>query len=228
MNILLEKILKKNGFNTVSEDISIFTNELKSEYFIIENYPKKELINFFESDITGNLIQKFNKLQKNGDNNNIQKNTTLFILVKVENIKNAYTELVNNLILVEEDSYYFRKFVILYTDESLQNLENMENLQDMYKLLDKDINNFEKDMFFNDTYYVAMELLIKLPFFKIKNSNNKYLTIEETYRNEKKDEIDNRLLDIFSEDRKYVDILSNVESTDSIIEEIFSLFNVEE
>jgi hypothetical protein len=61
------------------------------------------------------LIKIFNKKKK--DLNEIEKNTSLIILLKVENLKKDFEELKNQIMRIEEDEYFFRKYIIIYNDK---------------------------------------------------------------------------------------------------------------
>lgn len=223
----VHEIMINNQYNIVDENLNMYTDNLKSEYFIVKDYSEEQFINFFEDDTTGEIIQGFNKLQGSKGFENLKKNTSLFLLIKVENMKNAYEGLRNQLLLVEEDSYYFRKFVILYTESSLKELIVRHRLSDLYELLSEDIINFEQDMFFNDSYFLAMELAIKLPFFKINKLEKDYETIEEQFKDSHKDYIDEQMLILFNDENNNIMMLSDLEKGNEILVELCKLFTEE-
>ena len=140
-----------------------------------------ETNNFFTCKKTNQLISEFEKIQ----DNKVKKNTSLFVIVKFENFE-EYGRFKNIAMRIEEDEYYFRKYVIFYTEEGLVELkpsadsllqyiqENDDN-SDENSLFDK----FEKDMFFNDAYFIAMQLIIKLPFISLPHSDAHFETIED-------------------------------------------------
>lgn len=226
MNDYLQEFIKSNHFHPAIEESRIYTNELKSEYFIVEEYSEKDFLNFFESDTTEKIIEEFSKAQQLTGFENLKKNTSLFLLVKVEDLNKAYDELRNQLILVEEDIYYFRKFVILYTEKAVSELIHVKQADQLYKLLNEKILSFEKNMFFEDGYFVAMELAIKIPFFKINHSKKTYQTIEEQFK-DNQDEIDEQLLNLFKEDKDYISLLSTMSKGEDLLNELSNILNEE-
>ena len=180
MNDFLASIMDSNGYNLIEGiSLELFGNE--HEFFLIEHFEIGEIQDFFKTEKLENLISQFQKVD-----NKIQKNTSLFILIKVDNIHEFYNLYLNKIVSIEEDEYYFRKYVIFYTEEGLVELkpsadsllqyiqENDDN-SDENSLFDK----FEKDMFFNDAYFIAMQLIIKLPFISLPHSDAHFETIED-------------------------------------------------
>ncbi|HFI0468598.1 TPA: ABC-three component system middle component 1, partial [Streptococcus suis] len=97
-----------------------------------------------------------------------------------------YNQNLNTILTIEEDEYYFRKYVIFYTEEGLDKLNpdiqwllryirGNGNDSDEESLFDK----FERNMFFDDAYFIAMQLIIKLPFISLPHSNDHFETIED-------------------------------------------------
>lgn len=226
MKDYLEAIIRNNEFYPVNEESNIYSNQLKAEYFIVENYSKEDFLNFFESDTTETIIEEFTNSQQSPEFENLKKNTSLFLLVKVEDLKEAYEKLKSHLILIEEDAYYFRKFVILYTENALFGLQKNIDLSQLYDLLEEKILDFEDNMFFDESYFLAMEIAIKLPFFKIKDTKEEYKTIEEEFKDDN-DSIDNQLLGIFEKQQNYISLLSDIEEGKKLASELADIFDKE-
>lgn len=121
MRDLVIKFLENNHFSCVDTSSDLYTNQLKSEYFIVSQYSQEELHNFFDDDKTSQVIKEFERLSVISNHENINKNTSLFILVKVDDLKEAFEDekIQKSILLIEEDYYYFRKFVLLYTQNGL-------------------------------------------------------------------------------------------------------------
>lgn len=188
MNNFLIRILNSNGYN-VNEDAAfeLFGNE--HEFFLIANFEIEEIEDFFKTEKLERLISEFQKLYL--DNDKIKKNTSLFVTVKAESLETEYEHLKNIIMKIEEDEYYFRKYIIFYTEEGLRKLEpSVQNLFDYIQgdgdasdgesLFDK----FEKNMFFDDSYFIAMQLIIKLPFISLPHSDNHFETIEDKIKSQ--------------------------------------------
>lgn len=217
MKDLIIKFLENNQFNKLDTVFDFYTNSLKSEYFIVSQYSPDELNNFFDDDKTSQVIKEFERLSVESEHENIKKNTSLFILVEVANLKDAFEDekIQKSILLVEEDYYYFRKFVLLYTQDGLPELQDKCNNEALYIYLESNMNAFEDDMFFNESYFMAMEIGVKLPFFTIPERNDIYQSIENQYRDDK-DELDNRLLEFYAEvsDEQLLASLRNIARDD--------------
>ena len=78
---------------------------------------------------------------------------------------------------------------------------NIDDLEE--SLFDK----FEKNMFFDDSYFIAMQLIIKLPFISLPHSDKPFATIEdkiklrmESEQQVKKEQQVNQILEWFDSD----------------------------
>lgn len=112
MNNFMKKILEKDDYHCIDQGIELWNNN--NEFFIIQEYDVEELEssgdktqNFFTCEKTNQLISEFEKIQ----DNKIKKNTSLFVSVKVNNIKEVYERFKNIAMRIEEDEYYFRKYI---------------------------------------------------------------------------------------------------------------------
>jgi len=98
------------------EKIDFYYKE-NQDFFIVEDFSKDELNNFFKDKKTNSLVNLLDNL-KNDDSKNIfkdiEKNTSLIILLKVEKIKKDFEDLKNQIMKIEEDEYFFRKYIIVY------------------------------------------------------------------------------------------------------------------
>ena len=92
MKNIIVNLLKHNHFDCVDTDFNLYTNQLKSEYFIVSQYSQEELHNFFDDDKTSQVIKEFERLSLKSEHENIKKNTSLFILVEVDNLKEAFED----------------------------------------------------------------------------------------------------------------------------------------
>lgn len=185
MNNFIKGILEKYDYHQYSDNIKLWNNS--NEFFLIQEYDVEELesssevmLNFFTCKKTEQLISEFEKIQ----DNKMKKNTSLFITVKVENLEKEYERLKNIAMRIEEDEYYFRKYVIFYTEEGLNKLKpNVEYLLDYINSESPDekslFDKFEENMFFDDAYFVAMQLIVKLPFISLPHSDTHFETIED-------------------------------------------------
>ena len=199
MRDIVIKFLQNNHFNQLDTEFDFYTNSQNSEYFIVSQYSPDELHNFFDDNQTSQVIKEFERLSVKSEHENIKKNTSLFILVEVDILKEAFEDekIQKSILLIEEDYYYFRKFVLLYTQNGLSDLRDKATNEALYNYLEFNIDAFEEDMFFSESYFMAMEIGVKLPFFTLPKRNDIYQSIENQYQDDN-DELDNRLLDFYT------------------------------
>ena len=226
MRNIIVNLLKHNHFDCVDTDFNLYTNQLKSEYFIVSQYSQEELHNFFDDDKTSQVIKEFERLSLKSEHENIKKNTSLFILVEVDNLKEAFEDekFQRSILLIEEDYYYFRKFILLYTQDGLSDLRDKETNETLYTYLDSNIDAFEEDMFFSESYFMAMEIGVKLPFFTLPKRNDIYQSIENQYQDDN-DELDNRLLDFYTKvtDEILLESLKDISTDDENISDLLQI-----
>lgn len=188
MNDFLQNIIVDEGyFRMENSPVELFGNS--NEFFILEYFKKEDFEFFFESEQLDCLISKFQSLK----DSKIKKNTSLFILIKVDNLKEFYNQYLSTIMTIEEDAYYFRKYVIFYTEGGLKKLNCSSKALVNYvhsEIEDDDslFGKFENNMFFEDAYFIAMQLIIKLPFISLPHANEHFEMIEDRIESRIKDE----------------------------------------
>lgn len=210
----IKQVLEKYGYRSYGEDIELLGNG--NEFFLFQEYNKEMLklniekgINFFTCEQTNNLVYEFEKIQ----NQKIKKNTSLFITVRVDNLEEEYNRFKNITMKIEEDEYYFRKYVIFYTEDGLGKIK--PNTQFLLNYIQSDsskneslFDKFENNMFFDDAYFIAMQLIVKLPFISLPHSDDRFEVIEDRIKTrieregliDKENQVDH-ILDLFDENK---------------------------
>ena len=226
MRDIIIKFLQNNHFNQVDREFDFYTNSQNSEYFILSQYSLDELNNFFDDDKTSQVIKEFERVSLIVEHENIKKNTSMFILVEVDDLKEIFEDekVQQSILLIEEDYYYFRKFIILYTQNGLLDLRDKDTNEMLYTYLESNIDAFEDDMFFSESYFMAMEIGVKLPFFTLPKRSDIYQSIENQYQDDK-DELDNRLLDFYTKvtGEKLSESLKDISTDDGNISDLLQI-----
>ena len=226
MRDIIIKFLQNNHFNQVDREFDFYTNSQNSEYFILSQYSPDELNNFFDDDKTSQVIKEFERVSLIVEHENIKKNTSMFILVEVDDLKEIFEDekVQQSILLIEEDYYYFRKFIILYTQNGLLDLRDKDTNEMLYTYLESNIDAFEDDMFFSESYFMAMEIGVKLPFFTLPKRSDIYQSIENQYQDDK-DELDNRLLDFYTKvtGEKLSESLKDISTDDDNISDLLQI-----
>ena len=212
MNNFLQQILEQHNFHKCDEHLELWGGE-GNEFFLIQEYSREDFkssseggTDFFTCEQTNQLISCFKEIY----DGKIKKNTSLFVTIKVDELKQSYENLRNMIMKVEEDEYYFRQYVILYTEEGLSRLNS--NIEDLLNYIQSTspedeylFDKFESDMFFDTSYFIAMQLIIKLPFVSLHHSDNHFEIVENIIQsriemeglNDHKKQVDD-ILEIFS------------------------------
>lgn len=189
MDEIFNKLFIEKGYQLIKKMKDIkFYGKNNSEYFMTIEYSIEELKNFFEIDKTEEVLQKFKEFQT--IKRNSKKNTTLYIFVKTDEIKKFMKENKNIIFKIEEDQYYFRKHIIVYTERGISNIKNEnvinETLHSILKEEDR-INKFIETYNEDEEYFIAIQLMAKIPFLVINFEKKPYETLYEKIR--KEDEI---------------------------------------
>lgn len=177
---LLRKIYEEYGFIVKEEHDILFSEKAGQEYFFLAQYNEEELENFFECDKTSRILNKFNEFRN--EENDIKKNTSLIICLRVSNIKNSYLKYKNVIFSIEEDEYFFRKYVILYSDIGIHNYNYEINIYNqIHKILltENRIDEFQKKYFEDEEFFISIQIVVKIPFLVFQSETDEYKPLSE-------------------------------------------------
>lgn len=183
MRKILEKVFKNNDFNIIEYDkCDFYCSQKKSENYILyylDNLSKGEVHYILDEKIYDNEIEFIDKEHK--------KNTSVIFVVKLEEFE-LNDEEKSIVFQIEEDPYFYKKYVLWYTENELENIDrylenSTENIIDKelfksMKLLmeGKEVKNSEVH-----SYTLLCRMFIKIPFLSLKdvytNKNNNELQI---------------------------------------------------
>lgn len=171
MNNLLEKLFIENSFEKFSRNVYGFKGD---SLFIVADYREADLIDFFECGATKEVLGEYKV--RSGHDADLKKNTSLLICLKVDDISAAQTKLRNTIFNIEEDEYYFRKFVILYTDDMVESIDVNINIRMQLKEIVKsgDIDKLRVNHFYDKRYFFALQLYIKLPWLSFEVTRSEF------------------------------------------------------
>ncbi|MCE4067148.1 hypothetical protein LXM63_18755 [Chryseobacterium gleum] len=192
MEEIISKILNESGYTKVENaTLQYYTREEKSYFFIVNiseahftSLKSKELIK--ENEQYKKVLDSFTAIVNSGEQITIEKNSSLIILVKCNNIE-SIEELQQQILLFEEDEYFFKKYVILYTDESIIQLTD----NPLVPSLREKVGNIELFNVFASIgyktniaeYVVIIELFIKLPFLSLTEDREGFTSLSEKITN---------------------------------------------
>lgn len=234
MNEIVKRIFTESSHeeNSTEDGITYFSYKDVAYYFLLElEQAEFEGIRKF-ADLEDN--EKYKKLRSNFDNlltkgesNTMEKNSSLIVMIKCDSLKGIETYQ-QQIFLLEEDEYFFKKYVIIYSEESIKDLKQVEPI---IPSLQEKVNQEDKfEAYRNqgykvelEEYLITLQLFIKLPFLKMAFKEDIFKSLERKIAGELGEELE-RLYHQFVE--KFEDISSlqfeNEDSTDSI-EEILKI-----
>ncbi|WP_313385915.1 ABC-three component system middle component 1 [Chishuiella sp.] len=168
---------EKEGYYSKDNNQFYLTLKLKeTEFQTIENKNSIEVIPSYKE-----LLDFFNELVQSGTSTSIEKNTSLLIFVECENIK-ALEVYKQQILVLEEDQYFFKKYVILYTENGISGINTDTILSDLKaKLSNKDnFDNYYTNGFSTELegYLFILQLYIKIPFITLPSFDNQFKTLE--------------------------------------------------
>ncbi|RBQ28758.1 ABC-three component system middle component 1 [Aliarcobacter vitoriensis] len=190
---MIEKIkllFNENKYVQIDKNIGneiCFTKE-EREYLFVKDYSQEDFKSFFSCDKTKSLIDYFDKLKI--EYSNAEKNSSLIIFVKLDNLETEYDLIENQILAIEEDEYFFRKYVIAYKEDMIEKLPN-ENIRNFINevVTNGNIDNFRVEKFQNKLYFLALQLFVKLPFLKYVPKYNNFKSIQSILDNKLDDSL---------------------------------------
>ena len=190
MEAIIKNILINNNFN-FNEQINGFQEESKSYFFIkkiednqLEYVKTKKLLT--ESTWYHEFLTNFKHSCSIENYPALEKNSSLIILVNSAHITDI-ERLQTQILLVEEDQFYVKKYVIIYTPNSLHKILNystneqlqaaVNNKKDFQSILSKGFSQEQEG------YLLLLQIFIKLPFLKLKFDEDEFITLEKKLKN---------------------------------------------
>lgn len=238
MKELIEIVFAESGFiESGHKDSAIFykkQDEQKKEYYLVDFINPQDLTDFMSKEKANNIFELFEEQKKQGVD--IEKNTSLLLCVRLNDIKSDINVIKNDILLIEEDDFWFKKYVITYSDTSVPDAPVSGTYLEYFNqlLLDNDtFREYKNDVYLNEKYFLIIQLFLKLPFLNVPiNTQNNFNTIGDILSQQLSTIEMQFALNLNSieglEDAEYWERLKNncVASTDSddLIKEFFDKF----
>lgn len=179
---MLKKIFEQSQIEESKHNDLVYYNYNNVAYYFTINIALSEFsqIKTFH-DLTTNESYKlfktqFDALEKAGISNVIEKNSSLILLVQVEDM-NELDRLQHNILMIEEDEYFFKKYVILHSNDAIKHL-NFENIHSKVNDIES-FNSFSQSGYLKELeeYIFILQLFIKLPFLKLEFDTENFETL---------------------------------------------------
>ncbi|MGD1819147.1 MAG: ABC-three component system middle component 1 [Pleomorphochaeta sp.] len=212
MNSVIKKLFQEYRYEIEDFDMGYVAFRSMKEYFIVSEYNEQEVQNFFECEKTNEIINQY--MHQQISYSDFKKNCSLIICCNVQNIEEFKIKNMSSIFRIEEDEYYFRKYILIYTDEGLKNLRGIENIASKINEIVQDtdsLDQYQISINDNEEYFTAVQLMVKLPFLNFHLQDNKFVTIEKEIHNKLTEDGENPIY------QNYLSFLNLVDDADEKI-----------
>lgn len=187
MERIIKQLLNESAYVEKTEGISFYSKEDNSFFFIV-NIPEtdftplksKDLIN--ENQHYKAVMDGFKTIINSGNRITIEKNSSLIVLVNCSSI-DSIEKLQQQILLFEEDQYFFKKYVILYTNDSIKGLTTSPLIPELRTKINSNItfNRFAREGYQEEIaeYLIIMQLFIKLPFLNLDHGIEEFTSLNQ-------------------------------------------------
>lgn len=212
---LIRKLLIETEFELENDEVGLFSYNISNNiFYVIRNYNS---IEEFRQNIYKDQDYFFDLISIKHNGNEMKKNTSFLILVKLNDPKEKKD--IQSLILeLEEDKYYFKKYIMTYTNEEILDFkEKTKGYKNSVDFVKKSLNNDDnfEEFKINNTlsfYSLILKLYIKIPHLSYKNIFEKnqiedlLITIEKKLKENSLDDYYKKISTIEESDiDKYID-----------------------
>lgn len=175
MKNIIKKLLTETDFSnlqSVDNTNSLFSENGDKNMFYILNFYNS--ISEFNEVFKDNQNEAFNYISNKDNSNELKKNTSMVIFIKVKN-RAQMNEIQSKVLELEEDVYFFKKYVLLYLEEELDEFKSYTKDENIYEFMKSKINNenlfesfkVEEKISF---YSLILKLYIKMPHLIYSNT----------------------------------------------------------
>jgi len=168
MKELISKIFTASGFTeaAAAENIILFAPDDRNEieYYLVQFIEVSSLVGYTAEDVYNLMISVKSQLR------DIEKNTSLILCVKFENLSNQYPTYKNSMLQVEEDDFWFKKYLLPYTTAAISELNSEDDVLAKINLIvdqEDQFLAFSQNILSQERYFVTIQLLIKIPFISL-------------------------------------------------------------
>lgn len=180
MNKIIRQIFYDNGFSNIELETP-FEGNLVDFWVNNSKYAVSYYLVLYVDDIKEDFLSNevpiyFNSIKKleDGYDEKMDKNLSMIVCVNTTNSKTK--NITDKIFEIEEDPYFFKKYVITYNMDSYKQLEKLfGGKESSNNMLNRTINDTNKFLAFkkneeNETtvlYEICTKLMIKIPFLRL-------------------------------------------------------------
>lgn len=154
----------------------------RSEYYVVDFISAADL-QAYDAERAHEVIMS----NKNAFHD-VEKNSSLILCVEFNDLQNQYYQYKNAMLKIEEDEFWFKKYLLPYTDAAVQHF-NMEAaiIPQLNELVLKEtqFNAFRQNIFTGEAFFLAIQCFLKLPFLAFTPVlSADFVTIEQTMQSQ--------------------------------------------
>lgn len=217
--VYLPTIQNINSFYAISK------NEQKINYYLVlfvDNLFDRE-----KKDINFNsFYEEIKKLEEYNDHR-MDKNLSMLICAKREGLEDN-EEISRKIYKIEEDPYFFKKYVLTYTSQQERLIRSEASLNSIVDFLYNTLNDHEAFLSFKSNpykesvYNLVSKIFIKLPFLNLKNIHREIYDLSGNINLS----LDSSKIELRNKALKYARLISN--TSDETRNNILDFIGVEE
>lgn len=236
MKEVIEKIFADHQFNEYQ--LPLIEDEKNIRFFVnLNNSSVNFYVVVFVDKIEDTFIQVrvpeiFSAIKglEDGYDQRMDKNLSMLVCLKTE-VDSDKKDLHKNIFEIEEDPYFFKKYVLAYTTEQekiLKGLFDQSKIENSKSIINNIVNDTENfisfkrnpDILNNSEYAICSRLLIKLPFIVFERGEKRIADLS------RKINMDLQTKNIEKQTREWLKI--NVDGNLQIVDEILAMIEGDE
>lgn len=176
MKAVIKEILSQTGFENMQlvadNDNCLFSKNIDKNIFYMSNFYNS--INDFKERFKQDQNKAFNFICNRDNSNEFKKNTSMIVFIKVKDTAQM-NEMQSEILELEEDIYFFKKYVLLYLEEEIEELKTKVESKNISEFMKATINDEELFEEFKveeklSFYSLILKLYIKMPHLIYSNT----------------------------------------------------------
>ena len=214
-------VVKKDNYHKQEYYFCMRYTESNFDFFVVLTI-KKEDINLEKFNDWSALL--INKITTDNPIAGIDKNLSMIMLLEDESDSKTLNKLINK---IEEDPYYFKKYVLTYTKQQKEKLSKLTLNKSIIREIEEIVSDKEKFSEFkkisgdmselkNNLYSLISKTFIKLPFLRVPIEKEELTNLSEKIRSQ-----------ITDNDASYLDVSLRLSSNAPDLPEILQALGVE-
>ncbi|MGE6579129.1 ABC-three component system middle component 1 [Paenibacillus xylanexedens] len=187
---IFEEIFTQNRFivqNFISMPTNIFALDIGRGSYYLVIFVEERILNYESVELFNSYFDEIKRLEE-GYRPDMDKNLSLIVCVKRNNL--FPDPILHKVIFdIEEDPYFFKKYVLTYSDTQvdllLENKGDTPIIKHLYLVLNDDdlFQKHKNDPYEETEYNLISKLFIKLPFLNLRKMDRELVSLKQEINN---------------------------------------------